>query len=205
MRTVLKFAFEWILATLSQAYAKTSAATTTTTRTARETSEAGKALKISQAERQTDRPIDPQTDTLCKRMGVCHKRTEGEGYSPQWQQPLSLASRSTNKLFTLWGHYHYITLHYIIQQHPPPPALLLFSWGTLARPRASIEIRSIVGTVPMSWASRPRERGRREEREVTGRNFFKMRPHNVRPLSSSPSLSVSLSLASCLCFWVNEL
>lgn len=136
MRTVLKFAFEWILATLSQAYAKTSAATTTTTRTARETSEAGKALKISQAERQTDRPIDPQTDTLCKRMGVCHKRTEGEGYSPQWQQPLSLASRSTNKLFTLWGHYHYITLHYIIQQHPPP--LLSFSsrgghWHALAQ------------------------------------------------------------------------
>lgn len=163
MRTVLKFAFEWILATLSQAYAKTSAKTTTTV-TRRETSEAGKALKISQAERQTDRPIDPQTDTLCKRMGVCHKRGEGEGYSPQWQQPLSLASRSTNKLFTLWGHYHYITLHYIIQ-HPPPPALLLFSWGTLARPRASIEIRSIVGTVPMSWASRPRGKEGGEKNE----------------------------------------
>lgn len=189
------------MATLSQAYAKTSAATTTTV-TRRETSEAGKALKISQAERQTDRPIDPQTDTLCKRMGVCHKRGEGEGNSPQWQQPLSLASRSTNKLFTLWGHYHYITLHYIIQHQPPP--LPLFSWGTLARPRASIEIRSIVGTVPMSWASRPRERGRREEREVTGRNFFKMRPHNVRPSLPLP-LSLCLALASCLCFWVNEL
>lgn len=109
--------------TYAEAYAKRAAAAARRGRG--ETSEAGKALKISQAERQTDRPIDPQNRyivnawacTRARKRVVCWRDAEQPLFAGI-AVAIAIAAQHKQVVHFMGS----LPLHYIIQWRTPPSA-----------------------------------------------------------------------------------
>lgn len=167
--------------TYAEAYAKRAAAAR---RGRGETSEAGKALKISQAERQTDRPIDPQNRYIVNAW-ACTRARKRVVWWRDAEQPLfagiavAIAIAAQHKqVVHFMGS---LPLHYIIQWRTPPlPPVERERDGRRAHALAkALKFAQLLALCQCPGPSRPR------------RNFFKMRGN---PIMGDLSLPLSLSL-----------